>query len=983
MTWVQALHHFNACRMEEQNKINVIVYKLPVPEEHKIEKKLKGDKVTMKPSLNDNPYNVVWYYRTEDILRAVDLDKNEDINDEAAKPYLLGDTKDGAVKRDLHGNTNDGAVKRDLHDDKNGEAVKSDLFCDTSGGAVTSDLHDDTKGEAVKSDRDVHDDTKSEAVKSDSHFDTNAEAVKSDIFCDTRGGAVNSDLHDDTKGEAVKSYLFCDTSSGAVKSNLYGDHGDTNGGTVKSDLHGHKYEGGTCNKPPLTFKTAVSDNGLYVCFVVTAKRKIVSCGWKLKVIPQERTFKEVLQHRKDKTYVKTSTVDKAVECIKNNGFVVIVGRKGTGKSKMRLQLESVFEEKDYLPFEVPKNMNEREIADLKSTKIIFFLDELDYSPKSLDRRLEVSVKRKAKVIDTCRHEDSDNSLQQRLGLLPDISGTSKAKGIFICSHENLPTVKEALQKKKIYSDKAMVDLDKKANIMTLEEKREILEKISKSMSAELDVDLVNKIIKIEPFLGFPLVVKKFCSKKKHYLQKEEKYFINPPKFLRREIADLYKTSVESKKTDLMNKYCVLAYIATDKRHCIDLSTGNTNVKKFQELMTIIYHTSTESPLEDIVDHADSLVWKYLVNSDDHTYKFIHPIVSKAVFLSSQHFIQPLIQEGEIEDIIELIRGVKYEHSVGELVLKLEEKELYNILCERFTSVLIEKPDLDEKIGDYIYHHFVKILDENFIMILFHNLEKHFSFEVKKQNEILEKSKKKVMKEVIEGEADANVNQMPLGKKDSSKTENSYYSPSTMITLIKHLTRTSRDLWIYSHVEYTAPDFIILYGLIMACKNNLCKGNEDQKNIFDFILALFSHRCKIEDFQAKLCTPLDMYGNVFFHFLTLFCEDESYLILEKLLLYVPHKKMYKVQNMSQETPMQMSAFLGKAKVFKVFLQKSKMKGKKRKHLLKTAEIGMTLSHGSGSTTSEIKSFLNLDKDFSQLVLRGKKEDYANIIKTLKN
>lgn len=189
--------------------------------------------------------------------------------------------------------------------------------------------------------------------------------------------------------------------------------------------------------------------------------------------------------------------------------------------------------------------------------------------------------------------------------------------------------------------------------------------------------------------------------------------------------------------------------------------------------------------------------------------------------------------------------------------------------------------------------------------------------------------------------------------------------------------------------------MVLYGLIMACKNNFLR-NENKKNTFMAILDLFCKRCQAELFQLDICKPMDIHGNVFCHYLTMFSEHESCLILTELLKFVTElnttgkkawskegKLFYKIKNVLQESPMQLSAYmyLGKAKIFKIFWENSQLINKNRKHLLRTAEIGMRLSHGSGSSSSEIKSFLNLDNALSQLVLRGGKESYIEILKIL--
>lgn len=282
---------------------------------------------------------------------------------------------------------------------------------------------------------------------------------------------------------------------------------------------------------------------------------------------------------------------------------------------------------------------------------------------------------------------------------------------------------------------------------------------------------------------------------KKYFQKREKYFTYPPKRLRKEICDLYKTSIKTEKPDLMNKYCVLAYIATDQNKC--LNVFNIDLERFMFIKKIMYKdTEHESKYNDVVN---ALVWKYIVKTDSHTYRFIHPAVSKAVYLSSNHYTNYIIEVGEIKDILEFIRSYRYQVSVHDLVLKLENVVLYHILCERLISTLIPQPDLVKNIGEYIYHQFIKLCDRDFLVVLFHNMDNDMMyayFSIRTENR-----KKNKMKEektnVNEENRDANVNQINNGNEEISKTKRSHYLPCTMISLMEHLTRKGKDRWIYT------------------------------------------------------------------------------------------------------------------------------------------------------------------------------------------
>ncbi|CAC5358532.1 TTN [Mytilus coruscus] len=932
MTWVQTLHEFQACRKEDENGISVFVHELP--KDYKHEEKKKGDKVTMKPKMDDIKETmkslpedikyVVWFYKTADKLRVVKPDQHGginfgDINDRVVKQGPHEDVNDGVVNQGPHGDINDGVVKQGPHEDINDEVLKQCPHSDINEGAV----------------------------KRDQHSDINDGAVKRDQYSDINDGAVKPGQHCNITDEETQ------------------------------------------DKHALVFNTAVSHHGQYVCFIVTANGNIISNGWKLKVVLQGSVYTEVMKHRMDNTYVKTAYEEKAMKSLENNGFVIIVGREGTGKSKISLQLASLFEQNDFLLFKVDqkKSLNSTQIADLKSTNVMIIIDHSVYNP---------------------------NELGQILDQLPEVSNISHTRIIFTCRHLQ-PLARQILHRYKLYNDKALIELDK---ILTVDDKRKILgvhmetNNIAQSKDTEIldmrksksvvpDEDVITEIIKTEPFWGFPLMASKFCSQTEN-LEKGEKYFTNPPKFLVDEIRDLYQSSLKNKEPDLMKGYLILVYLATDKKLCFDVSARSA--ARFRQVNKLIYGGTKElKPYEmsSIIDAADKLVAKnkYIINCDDHTYRFIHPCVTMAIFLSSENLLNYFIQNGDVENIIEFVRSYLYTVTDDELVLKLKDEYMYKILCERLPFMMTEKPELEKKIGHYIYDCFIKLRDKSFLSALLPKLECDSSIR-KMQNE--SPAKQVIMKESMNVKDDRqtviHVNQAPI---DYNKNQNTseeapaikFFSPPQLISMIEHLTRTGKDSWIYHEKTADVPDFVVLYGLIVGCKNKFLSGAE-QNNTFQIILNIFTKNLKNKSFRLKCCTPMDTFDNKFCHFLTLFNESESCLILERLIeglnehamkdTIIPgikketeRKNILKVKNIFKDSPLQMAAYLGKAKLFTDFSSESKNIKEKKERLFEVVKNGMEVAFVTLNFTN-----LNFDHDLKKSICVGDKNAYDDIFAALK-
>ncbi|CAC5366792.1 unnamed protein product [Mytilus coruscus] len=895
---------------------------------------------------------------------------HEDINDGAVNQGPHKDINDGVVKQGPHEDINDGVVNQGPHKDINDGVVNQGPHKDINDGVVKHDLHEDMNDEVVK--HGPHEDINDGVVNQGPHKDINDGVVNQGPHKDINDGVVKHGPHEDINDEVVKQGPHEDINDGGVKPD---QHSDINDGAFKPDQHCNITDERTQDKHALVFNTAVSHHGQYVCFIVTANGNIISNGWKLKVVLQESVNKEIMKHRKDNSYVKTAHEEKAMKSLENNGFVVIVGREGTGKSKICLQLASLFEQKDYLPFNVDqKSLKTTQIADLKSTKVMFIIDHSVHNPNKLD---------------------------QMLDQLPEVSDIGHRRIIITCRHLQ-PLVRKILQRYKLYNDKALIELDK---ILTVD-KRKILgvhmevNNIAQSKSVVLGEDVVTEIIKTEPFLGFPLMASKFCSQTEN-LRKGEKYFTNPPKFLVDEIRDLYHSALRTKEPQLMKEYFILVYIATDERLCFDVSVSSAS--RFFQVNMLIYGSTKEVKsyeMSCIKDAADKLVAnnKYIINCDDHAYRFIHPYVAKAIFLSSEEsLLHYFIENGDVEDIIEFVRSFLYTVTDDELVLKLKDENMYNILCERLTFRMTEKPELEKKIGHYIYDCFIKLQDTSFLSVLLSKLACDSSIrKIQKESS----AKQVIMKESMNVKDDRqtviHVNQAPIGDNKNQNTSEKaiiFYSPPQMIAMIEHLTRTGKDSWIYREKTAYVPDFVVLYGLIVGCKNKFLSDAE-QNNTFQIILNIFTKNLKNKSFRLKCCTPMDTFDNKFCHFLTLFNESESFLILERLIeglnehamkdTIIPgikkkteRKNILKVKNIFKESPMQTAAYLGKAKLFTYFSSESKKKKEKKEKLFEVVKHGMEVAFVTFNFTN-----LNFDHDLRKSICVGDKDAYDDIMAALK-
>ena len=208
-----------------------------------------------------------------------------------------------------------------------------------------------------------------------------------------------------------------------------------------------------------------------------------------------------------------------MQLLHDHRVVILSGREGTGKSKMCLEIASLCEEEDYMPYKVDGH------ADLefnfKSSKVLCIFDD-------------------------CR------LLYDHPKKLPDLTSQKHIWFIFTCRGLESLKVKQILEE--MFKNIEILDLD---DNLTKEEKRQILKlhmeannitetSVQDSMHPKADVltlhrDTIEEIINLdtEPILGFPLTTAKFC-KDKQLLHLGKKYFAYPPQSLVKEIQGLYE-----------------------------------------------------------------------------------------------------------------------------------------------------------------------------------------------------------------------------------------------------------------------------------------------------------------------------------------------------------------------------------------------------------------------------------------------------------
>jgi hypothetical protein len=616
-----------------------------------------------------------------------------------------------------------------------------------------------------------------------------------------------------------------------------------------------------------------------------------------------------------------------------HGVVILSGRKGTGKSKMCLEIASLCEEEDYMPYKVDGHADLE--VNFESSKVLCILDD-------------------------CRQ------LLDHQKKLPDLTSQKHIWFIFTCRGLGSLKVKQILEE--MFKNIEILDLD---DNLTKEEKRQILKlhmeannitetSVQDSMHPKEDVltlhrDTIEEIINLdtEPILGFPLTTDKFC-KDKHLLHLGKKYFAYPPQSLVKEIKGLYETGGRDNQIE----YVLLVYMATENEPRIDIKKiDHKRCVQLQE--TLFKIKGNGDDLKNKIEKAaKSLNGKYL-KYDGESVEFTHRYVKKAVLLSSDHILDYFLKACSLIEIKDIVRSHEYEKKGEELITKMpaeDKEEMYELLFSKLIDDSGKDSVVVKDIGVYFYNQFIKLHDKMFLT----KLMCHFT--PRKTSE-------------------------PPQSENKKNIERKYPLSWCIILLMEELTDHGNDPWIYEVDDgVLVPDRALLCGLIGACKSKY-KQDEKRDNTFSKLLSMFKSKIKDKTLVKNLSDITDMYGNTLFHYLVIFSESQSFTILdiEESLLIKNNRAIFGKPNKIGITPLAMAAYFGKLKVFKGLLVKTEQSviEKKQGKLHKLTKDGMECHFDLGKSSKEMNIHLHFEKDVLDCIEFGTKEDFLEILKLLSN
>lgn len=359
-------------------------------------------------------------------------------------------------------------------------------------------------------------------------------------------------------------------------------------------------------------------------------------------------------HVTDETYVRTSAVSSATELLNSENLLILFGRAGSGKSSTALEISSIFHAKGYIILKLEQNLAKdfKKYFISKNKQLIIFEDVFGKSDVKYDEDL---------------HANFLNVLE------PHIHNGINKFIITIRSYK-VKDIDQIMQSHKVLSKAVSVNLNGHSSLQK-SEKKDILTVIAKHYRLDIGYTEIQKIIKTDPYLGYPEACRLFCSID-NFRKLGHKFFSSPSEELKREIST-FKQSGKS-NPDLALQYCTLVSLMLDitSEDLFCMIKDNVNSGSFEPSKTIrnfntsvieyvyrsLYGKDQIVTTDDLVEMCEELTKRYIQKDiNSNAYVFQHHTISDAVLTSywCEKTMKDVIKYCSVNILVEHVRPFDY------------------------------------------------------------------------------------------------------------------------------------------------------------------------------------------------------------------------------------------------------------------------------------------------------------------------------------
>lgn len=396
----------------------------------------------------------------------------------------------------------------------------------------------------------------------------------------------------------------------------------------------------------------------------------------------ERTLADIDILHKEDTFVKTAVMEKAISCLEEKRFVVLVGVKGSGKSRNSLELLRHYKKQDYHVIKLDDLIEFKQVVNIKDKYIVVIDDVFGKTNCKFSEEL---------------HSDSLNYVMTCIN-------SGQIKVVFTMRHSIKSSCKNIICRCRLFKDADFLDLNSFQFAMTALEKREcllqycrynhidVLSSSSASLNSEPETDSdlsltsksINSIIWLDdnPCLGYPEICVLFTSNSM-FRKRGISFFKHPIDFLYEDIMKMRSEGQTNERSRL--QYTILVYILLQQGDLV--ISFDLDLQAIASTMMDIFGTAQKLTLAVTKDCLKSLNGCYLHEDHVGVITFQHRIIFESILMSCSDMAHDIIIPClNFDSILEMVQPVDRKIAEGEIVFQVPKKSL-KILAQRLLSIL--------------------------------------------------------------------------------------------------------------------------------------------------------------------------------------------------------------------------------------------------------------------------------------------------------
>ena len=322
----------------------------------------------------------------------------------------------------------------------------------------------------------------------------------------------------------------------------------------------------------------------------------------------ERTVADIDILHKEDTFVETAVMKKAISCLEEKRFVVLVGVQGSGKSRNSLELLGHYRNQDYNVIKLDDLLEFKQVVNIDDKYIVVIDDVFGKT--------------------NCKFYEELHS--NSLDYIKTCIDRGQIKVVFTMRHSIKSSCKNIIWRHRLFNGANFLDLKSDEFSMTVSEKQDCLVKYCRyNQINSVTFESINSFASLEdnPCLGYPEICFLFTSNSM-FTERGIFFFKHPIDSLCEEIVKMREEGLTDERSRL--QYTIFVYILLQGNL---INSFDLNLQAITSTMTDIFGTAQRLTLPVTKDCLKSLNRCYLHEDNAGVITFQHRIIFESILMS--------------------------------------------------------------------------------------------------------------------------------------------------------------------------------------------------------------------------------------------------------------------------------------------------------------------------------------------------------------